>query len=307
MGGRFPNLAGTSGNQVEWDSSRVINLPIYDENVKNYAPECRFHNSGTSEEFGDIDYDLFFDLGWKLTNKLIGASAAVTANSCAIRDYFPASQRSGQVIYPGVAAAADFARFQALGPKRRVDGEDFVFALVGLINRNKGQATAIEALALLLKRFPRTRLIVAGGGQIDEVKALAGRLGVGRKVDFTGFVNDPFSVYLKADAVLMCSEHEAFGRVTAESMAAYRPIIGRSSTGTLELIEDGETGLLYNGTAADLARAMAEMIERPEMTRRLAANAWAFANNNFTHEYHVSQYLDLLDSVAERKPRQNKV
>lgn len=49
MGGRFPNLAGTSGNQVEWDSSRVINLPIYDENVKDYAPEALIRDKALNE------------------------------------------------------------------------------------------------------------------------------------------------------------------------------------------------------------------------------------------------------------------
>ena len=45
--------------------------------------------------------------------------------------------------------------------------------------------------------------------------------------------------YQESDVVVMCSEHEAMGRVTAEAMAFAKPVIGYNSGATPELISQG--------------------------------------------------------------------
>src|SRR5206468_6899835 len=133
------------------------------------------------------------------------------------------------------------------------------FALVGKIRPSKGQESAIRALALVAERFPGTRLILVGGGDIADVErceAVASQLGIRDHVEFRGYIANPWPVYLEADAVLMCSINEAMGRVTAEAMAACRPVIGLGRAGTVELVEHERTGLLYRGGPEALAASM---------------------------------------------------
>jgi glycosyltransferase involved in cell wall biosynthesis len=94
---------------------------------------------------------------------------------------------------------------------------------------------------------------VVGEGKIDQLKALAHDLGVADRVEFWGYIDDPYKAYLASDAVLMCSKNEAMGRVTVEAMSACRPVIGYDQAGTSEIIEHGRTGLLYRGGPEALA------------------------------------------------------
>ena len=99
---------------------------------------------------------------------------------------------------------------------------------------------AMRALALLKPSHPDTRLVLAGSAFSDylgRLKALAHSLKVEHQVEFPGYVPDPYRIYRSADAVLMCSPCEAFGRTTAEAMACAKPVIGYNAGGTPELID----------------------------------------------------------------------
>ena len=48
-----------------------------------------------------------------------------------------------------------------------------------------------------------------------------------------------------ADVILVCSQWEAFGRITVEAMLTGKAVIASANGGTTELIKDGENGLLY--------------------------------------------------------------
>src|SRR5690606_28010068 len=76
------------------------------------------------------------------------------------------------------------------------------------------------------------------------LRAIVDELNVGDRVRFAGYQDDPFPLMKAADAVLVCSTAEAFGRVTVEAFLAGRPVIGAASGGTAELIEQGG-GLTY--------------------------------------------------------------
>ena len=94
---------------------------------------------------------------------------------------------------------------------------------------------ALRALHRLKQEGGETCLLVAGDGKSEHVESLhqlCRSLNLNDEVSFLGYVSDPFDVYKRADAVLMCSPHEAMGRVTAEAMAAVLPVIGFDRDGT---------------------------------------------------------------------------
>ena len=119
-----------------------------------------------------------------------------------------------------------------------------------------------------------------------------------KEVSLLGYVTDQFEVYQRADAVLMCSPNESMGRVTAEAMAAARPVIGYNSDGTAELIEDEHNGLLYDGTDQHLAYCMGRLMSNPGWAKSLGRNAWEKAEREFTNEvyakYVYSVFADVL-------------
>ena len=212
-------------------------------------------------EFGLIDADSHHDFGssffgfWlRRATRLIAVSQAVRT---AVLDGLP--QDRIDVIHNGVAFAADFATLRQRAQAERRSSGLFTFLLVGRIQPTKGQEVAIRALARLAHEFPAARLEIVGDGEarnVERCKALVETLALSDRVAFRGYVADPWPHFMRADAVLMCSVSEAMGRVTAEAMAACRPVIGHAAGGTPELIRHEHTGLLYSGADEALAASM---------------------------------------------------
>ena len=124
-------------------------------------------------------------------------------------------------------------------------------------------------------------------------------MGVADLVDFAGFLADPYEAYFKSDCLLMCSEHEGMGRVTAEAMSACVPAIGRNSGGTPEVITHGKTGFLYD-TQEELVECMARMVGNPELGRQLGLEGWRVAREKFAVEDYAGNVYNVIQSVSRQ-------
>jgi glycosyltransferase involved in cell wall biosynthesis len=252
-------------------------------------------------EFGSADYPpdfgrASFDFWLRRATRVIAISEALRRGPLA---RLPPERV--EVIPNGVARAADFAtlRQRALAEPR--DPGRFTFLLMGRILPAKGQEVAIRALARLAPEFPAARLELVGGGEARHVarcRTLVAQLGLGDRVALRDWADDPWPHFLRADAVLMCSASEGMGRVTAEAMAAGRPVIGHATGGTPELIRHEETGLLYTGSDEPLAAAMRRFLEEPDWVRRLGDQAWQDARERFTLETCADRVARCLRAAA---------
>lgn len=257
-------------------------------------------------EFGELDYGWQPDWGQWAFRKILHSADAKIAISEAISAHFFGAQAAQNVyvIYNGVASEAEFDQYYAQAHRADSSSYPYTFALVGLIHPNKGQEVAIQALALVTKHFPYTRLVIAGKANAatqayqEYCQQLAVRLGIGDKVEFWGYLEEPYQVYSTVDAVLMCSIHEAMGRTTVEAMSACRPVIGYDHAGTSELIEHEYTGLLYRDGPEGLAACMLRFLENPAWARQLGENAWQVARKKYTTEVYAQQVYTVLQSVV---------
>jgi glycosyltransferase involved in cell wall biosynthesis len=258
-------------------------------------------------EFSDLHYGYQYDWGKSIFRLLIGRADAVIAISEAIRTYHLRDAKSERthVIHNGVASVAEFDRLYDKvnsNPNYAFEANrPYTFALVGVIHPAKGQDAAIRALALLAREFEKVRLLIVGEGRTDRLKALAHDLGVTNRVEFWGYVDDPYKAYLASDAVLMCSRNEAMGRVTAEAMSACRPVIGYDEAGTSEIIEHGHTGLLYRGGPEALASCMRQFVENPVWARQLGNNGWDVARKKYSVEVYAQSVYEVLSSVVKMR------
>ncbi len=254
-------------------------------------------------EYDSPDFPLHADWGGRFSRRLAqGTATALIANSRATlaANFGPTAPAKAHVIYNGVLPLAEFDRLRVGGTSS--SARPFTFALIGLLHPGKGQAEAIHALALLTEEHPHVRLVLAGSGNqayVQELRQLVTELGVAERVAFLGYVADPFAVYEQADAALTCSRHEGMGRTTAEAMAAGLPVIGYDGGGTPEVIDDGQTGLLYRGGAAELAQAMSRFVAAPEWAAQLGENGWAVARERFSIERYAQEIFEVLQKLVQ--------
>lgn len=257
-------------------------------------------------EFVGLDYGFHYDWGERPFRAVLQWAEAIIAVSEPVRAHLVGERgrEKTHVIHNGVAWEAEFDRFYQQASRKHADGSRYTFALVGVIHPAKGQKDALAAMARLKHRFPGARLLIVGSGRkrdTDECRRLAHELGLDERVEFPGYIDNPYSAYFAADAVLMCSKHEALGRATIEAMASCRPVIGYDSAGTSELIEHEATGLLYRGGPEELAECMERFIERPNWARQLGQNGWRVARAKFTIERYAGQVYGVLDSVVRHR------
>ena len=138
---------------------------------------------------------------------------------------------------------------------------------VGRLSPEKGILELVQAAGGM-------KLTVAGDGPLRE-----------RVPEALGFVphHELPPLYERAAVVAVPSHREGFGVVCAEAMAYGRPVVASAVGGLLDLVVDGETGLLVPPGDVDALRAALErLLGDAELRRRLGEAARERIREHFT-------------------------
>jgi glycosyltransferase involved in cell wall biosynthesis len=151
---------------------------------------------------------------------------------------------------------------------------------VGRMHPSKGHDDLIRAVAALKDQGRAIHLALLGEGpQRAELEALAASLGLtDADIEFTGSVpeHEVRSRLLDAHVFVGASHAEPLGVVYIEAMALGVPTIGTAAAGPVEIIVDGESGLLVPPRDhAALAQAIARIDDNPDLAAHLGKAARA--------------------------------
>ncbi|OBI49335.1 hypothetical protein A5706_26540 [Mycobacterium sp. E796] len=241
-------------------------------------------------EFGRDDHRLWFLFGYRTTIRLISRlSETVICNSEAVEKSMlaidPAMKTS--VVYPIVETPLGI-------PPERSPGEPMRIVLVGYFSPAKGQHLAIEAVAIARKAGVDIELSLVGTGRHKPLRMLARRLGVEDLVTIHGPTRDLGGYWAAAHVGLMCSQCEAFGRVTVEAMRAGLPVCGTDSGGTPEIVDPGVNGLLSPARDANALAANLMALESDEDLRRRLARGALESAQRFQRDRHDNRLAAIL-------------
>jgi len=107
-------------------------------------------------------------------------------------------------------------------------GRRMVFCVRRLVAR-MGIPELIEGFSRIAAQFPDVDLVIGGSGEkAAEFRATAARTGLGKRIEFRGFIpeNDLPAFYGAADFSVVPSQRlEGFGLVTLESLACGTPVL----------------------------------------------------------------------------------
>lgn len=248
-------------------------------------------------EFAKLHYNYKLDFPIFIYNKLIRSSNANVFISKALKNYFINKNKlncNNYIIYNGIYPENQLSINKAISISK-----DYIFLMVGLVSENKGQMDAIMAISEVIKKYPKTKLLIIGGGDIETCQKLIAEHQLFNNVEFVGYITDVDKYYKESDALLMCSKYEAMGRVTAEAMSHGLPVIGRDSGGTSELINHNNTGLLYDGSVKQLKEMMILLMENNDLHDRIRVNAFKFAKENFTVEKYVQNVFRVIQEALQ--------
>jgi len=137
----------------------------------------------------------------------------------------------------------DLDRREAIKSKYRISKKENIILFVGRLDEIKGVNIVIHAFREILKTRPKTTLLIVGDGNYS--KYMQDAYGIWGKIIFTGRVEKQtlYQFYQIADIGVMMSFHEQCSYVAIEMMMHGIPLIGTTSTGLNEMIEEGVSGL----------------------------------------------------------------
>ena len=201
---------------------------------------------------------------------------------------------------PRAAALADRLGFNG-GP---------IFGFIGSFYRYEGLRFLVETFPKIRAQIPNARLMLVGGGEEEEaLKALAdARDGI----LFTGRVphNEVNDYYSLVD-VFVCPRLRM--RLTElvtplkplESMAMGKAVLASDVGGHRELIEDGQTGLLFAAESSDeLVRQSVRLAKDPALRAELGEAGRRFVNGERCWGKLAQRYIQLYDEVLAATGRE---
>ena len=149
---------------------------------------------------------------------------------------------------------------------------------VGRMVRDKAHDILLDAFSKAGDELNDWRLSIVGDGVLkNDLYAQAEKLGILHRIDWHGVVADPHTFYRSAGMFVLPSRVEGMPNALMEAMSCGLPVIvSNGAPGLLELVEDGETGLVVPvNDASALANAMCRLREDANLRERLGRAAKA--------------------------------
>jgi glycosyltransferase involved in cell wall biosynthesis len=188
----------------------------------------------------------------------------------------------GYLTFSRAALEADVARFGVRGwrvdPAMRLERftpreaphEGFVVGVVARMQRHRRFDVLLEGVKLA--KVPDLRVQIVGRGtHMDEVAVEpAKRLGL-TNVTFTGYLGEGYLDTLAGfDALLfLVPGSDGTCRAIREAMAMGRAVLGAGRGMIPEIVEDGKTGLVFDDTPENIARAIERLAADRALCREM--------------------------------------
>ncbi|MEJ2720406.1 MAG: N-acetyl-alpha-D-glucosaminyl L-malate synthase BshA [bacterium] len=157
----------------------------------------------------------------------------------------------------------------------------------------KNIPVVVEVFAKVRTSTPCRLLLIGDGPEREAIERLVDERGLQDGVSFLGdreFISDILPV---GDVFLLPSEHESFGLAALEAMSCAMPVVASNIGGLHEVIENGQTGFLFDPHDADgMSGVVLELFKDEERRKALGLKARERAKRDFGKDKIVGEYED---------------
>ena len=172
----------------------------------------------------------------------------------------------------------------------------------GTFEAYQGIDIVIRAFALVLKSIPDAQLVLAGGtpAQVAEMTALRDSLGLAGKCILTGRVSKGEAMRLTREATVLASPR-IYGTNTPlkiyEQLASGKALIATRIWSHTQVLTE-EVCVLVEPQPEDLARGLELLLSDPALRARLATNAQALYEREYSRPIYEGKIQRLLELVS---------
>jgi glycosyltransferase involved in cell wall biosynthesis len=175
----------------------------------------------------------------------------------------------------------------------------------GRLHPAKGLETLLTGFAQIQKILPVAKLWIVGGAMPGEerypedLRKKAEVMKLSDSVKFFGWRHDAIELMSCFDVLTVPSQREPFGRVTVEAMMLGIPVVATASGGTLEIIDDDVTGLLFTpGDHQSLAEKTLRLLKDPTLKKEVTVRAKKEVLKRFGKQQYITGVQRVYDSLV---------
>jgi len=203
--------------------------------------------------------------------------------------------------------AIDIEDFLAKGQKEYLNLPKSYILIVARLDPEKGVDVGLRAFQQVLEKHSDLNLIIVGDGRLrGELKKLAFRLGITKRIQFLGWVssNNVSALYRKAKIVWITSRpfrniQEPLGIVALEAMVWGRPIVASQIGGLAEIFSKGGALLVPPDNPQKLAEATLTFLKDSLLAKKISEEAQKIARENYDIDQWIKKILDVYSKVQK--------
>lgn len=265
---------------------------------------------------GAIDYGKVLGM-WVGARKVLADASAILCVGYPESKLAQERMPEKKVVYlPNGADTRRFAEGDGVGFRRArgIPEDAYVVLTLARIDSQKNQLLAVRMLPELLKREPKTHVLLVGNvtntAYHDQVVKAADELGVQEHLTIIpGIPSDSpdlTAAYHASDLFLLPSIHEPFGIVILEAWSAGLPVIASRIGGIPHFVEDGLDGLLFDpADEKSFLQVFEGVVRQPELAQSLAALGRKKARECYDWDVIAERLIGVYeDAIRENTVRQ---
>lgn len=172
---------------------------------------------------------------------------------------------------------------------------DFIILIASRLTQEKNIELAINAMSGVIKKHPKTGLVIVGDGpECDKLELRIKNYELGNNVKIENWTDDLSSYYKTSDLFLLTSNYEGYGRTIIEAMSAGCPVITTDVGLAGDILRDGDNGIVIPiGDREKLTEAILDMIENKQKRESLIQNADKTIDEFYDKEEYFKRYKSL--------------
>jgi len=182
---------------------------------------------------------------------------------------------------------------------------DKVVCMVGCFKPQKAPLDFIKVAALTLDKFPGTRFVLIGDGEMrPAIERAVQRTGLQGKVILAGWRDDLPGLLAGADIFALTSLWEGLPISALEALKSGVPVVATDTGGIKEVVADGVNGYIVpRGDTVAMSRRICELLRDDDLRLRLGGNAALSLGS----EYSLGKMLLNIQSLYAVKLREKAV
>lgn len=175
---------------------------------------------------------------------------------------------------------------------------------LGQIGGRKGVYDLLQAVSRVVAKHPKLKLVLAGDGELEQVRAEVDRLALQGHVDVLDWVSGPQKKALLERAAIYAlpSYCEGLPMSVLEAMAAGLPVVCTPVGGVPEAVTDGQEGYMVPpGDVVALSNALDMLLTRPDLRQRMGEAARHKVESTFSAAHILPQVEQIYQRLGVRQ------